>query len=406
MNERFRDAHVLVVSPVAGGSLPISRHVTEALEELGASVVHADLSFLDAPAPFTASARRPEVLEALVEHASSLVLAEAQRRRPDVVLALAQAPLSARALETLRDRDIPTAHWFVENYRVTQYWRTNAALYDWYFTVQRGVFHEKLGSVGARNVSWLPVACNPSRHRPVRLSPRSTARYGSTVCFTGFGYYNRREMLRGLLDLDFKIWGRGFSGTPLSRIVQNDGMGYDELELRRIASAARIHVNLHSASHLAGVDPEGDYLNPRTFELAACGAFQLVDRRSDLPSSFAVGTEIATFEDLASLRERIAYYDRHDEERRSMARAARRRALRDHTYRHRMSALLSRVLGSREPRDDSVVQPQLEGFREIAERRFRRRADFEALHASLAERPHATDDEWLLELAGLQETHS
>lgn len=28
-----------------------------------------------------------------------------------------------------------------------------------------------------------------------------------------------------------------------------------------------------------GVEPYGDFVNPRTFESAACGAFQLVDSR-------------------------------------------------------------------------------------------------------------------------------
>jgi len=86
--------------------------------------------------------------------------------------------------------------------------------------------------------------------------------------------------------------------------------------------------------------PGGDFVNPRTFELALCGAFQLVDRRTLLPELFD-DDELAQFGSLPELKERLAYFLAHPEARAAFAARARQRALTDHTYAARMETLLA-----------------------------------------------------------------
>ena len=80
----------------------------------------------------------------------------------------------------------------------------------------------------------------------------------------------------------------------------------------------------------------GDYLNPRTFELAGARAFQLVDRRRYLPELLQPGLELETFEDVNECRKKITYYLEHEDERQEIADNGYRRAVAEHTYRHRM----------------------------------------------------------------------
>ena len=61
----------------------------------------------------------------------------------------------------------------------------------------------------------------------------------------------------------------------------------------RVFNASRINLNIHSCNG-EGLDPEADFVNPRTFELAACGAFQLVDERCLRPELFT-DQEVASF---------------------------------------------------------------------------------------------------------------
>jgi spore maturation protein CgeB len=91
------------------------------------------------------------------------------------------------------------------------------------------------------------------------------------------------------------------------------------------------------------VNPVGDYLNPRCFELAGAGAFQLVDERSALRAAFEPGSEVETFRDLDECRRKIRQFLAHPDEGVAIASAARTRALAEHTYVHRMQEAL-RVL--------------------------------------------------------------
>ncbi|MFO0417482.1 MAG: glycosyltransferase, partial [Pseudomonadota bacterium] len=117
-------------------------------------------------------------------------------------------------------------------------------------------------------------------------------------------------------------------------------------EYTKIFNSSAINLNLHSSNERDGVDPSGDFLNPRTFELAACGAFQLVDQRSLLGECFEPGREIVTFDSLGDLREKIDFYLAHPERRAGVIEAARARVLRDHTYDKRMESMLSVIYTS------------------------------------------------------------
>jgi spore maturation protein CgeB len=111
----------------------------------------------------------------------------------------------------------------------------------------------------------------------------------------------------------------------------------------RIFAATRINLNIHSANHVAGLDPDADYVNPRTFELAACSAFQLVDARTPLPAMFR-DDEVVTFRSVAELRRQITHYLAHPEERAAIAARARARVLAEHTFVHRVSRIFTELL--------------------------------------------------------------
>jgi spore maturation protein CgeB len=83
----------------------------------------------------------------------------------------------------------------------------------------------------------------------------------------------------------------------------------------------------------------GDFVNPRTFEIASCGAFQLVDKRELLPELFT-DDELAVFDSMDELKEKIVWYKTRPEERKGLADRARERVLREHTYAARMRLLL------------------------------------------------------------------
>jgi spore maturation protein CgeB len=268
---------------------------------------------------------------------------------PDLVLALAQAPLNLAVLEHLRKKKFLTAMWFVENYRHLTYWQQLAGGYDYWFVIQQAGCFDALKRAGARQVHYLPMAAHPALHRPLTLTAAEQDEYGADVSFVGAGYANRRKLLPEWLSKDwsFKLWGNEWEGADdLQPVLQRSGARIDSETCIKVFNATAINLNLHSCSG-DGLDPEADFVNPRTFELAACGAFQLVDERSLFPDLFS-SDEMVRFTAAAEVPSLIRAWLADAPRRRAIAAAARRRVLAHHTYEHRMRDLLA-TIGMQQP---------------------------------------------------------
>lgn len=340
-----RPLRVLVVLPFYGGSLPIGRYCADALTGLGHVV-----EVFEAPAFFGAftalknlrvTSDRLEYLEnSFLQVVSQAICAKAETFGPDLVLALAQAPLSRQALKRLRRDGVATAMWFVEDFRVFSYWEAFAPYYDVFAVIQKEPFPEKLAAVGQENALYLPLAADPAVHRPLELSPVERRIYGARLSFMGAGYPNRRLAFAQLLDDGLAIFGSDWDGdATLASRLRLDGRRITTEEAVKTFNAAGVNLNLHSSVTVDKLVPGGDFVNPRTFELAMCGAFQLVDRRALLPELFSED-ELAQFGDMEELKERLNYFQARPEERAAYAERARQRALAEHTYARRMERLL------------------------------------------------------------------
>ena len=343
-----RALRILVVLPFYGGSLPVGRHCLHALRELGH---HAEP--FEAPSFFSAfsalktlniTADRLEQLEnGFLNVMSQAVLAKVQTFEPDLVLSMAQAPLNRQALKRLRGDGVATAMWFVEDSRLFTYWRAFAPAYDAFFVIQREPLLTELADMGV-TASYLPMAALPSLQRPLELAAAERHRFGSDVSFLGAGYPNRRVAFRQFTDLRLKIWGTEWEGESLlAPFIQAEGARISSEDSVKIFNASAININLHSSVQARELVPAGDFVNPRTFEVAACGAFQLVDARTLLPPLFTPD-EMITFTSLEELRQHIHHYLPRPEERAAVAARARARVLAEHTYAHRMDTLLN-VMG-------------------------------------------------------------
>ncbi len=336
---------VLVVLPFYGGSLPIGRYAAEGLKEAGCLV-----EIFEAPAFFPAytalkelrvsSDSLDELQNSFLHMVAQAVLAKAEAFAPDLVLCLAQAPLSRFALRQLRKRGMRTAMWFVEDFRLFTYWRAFAPYYDIFAVIQKEPFTAELAAIGQSNALYLPLAALPSFHRPLELTPGERKEFGAGLSFLGAGYPNRRKAFACFLDLGLKIWGTEWEDEPaLAPLIQRQGERISPEDAVRIFNATDINLNLHSSVQTEDLVSHGDFVNPRTFELAACGAFQLVDERSLLPELFS-DEELARFGSLEELREKIAWFKERPEERAGFAKRAKQRVLADHSYAQRMRTLL------------------------------------------------------------------
>jgi spore maturation protein CgeB len=344
-----RRLRVAVVGPMYGGSLPIAGYLERAFNSLG----HVTLLVDNAPAwnlyqAVTDGTKTKKAAAQLAEMFTHFLnewtYARVAEFLPDICVVLAQAPVDMSFPGRLRKDGIVTAFWYVENWRHFPYWKSIAPYYDCFFHIQPGQFEQELTKAGCPVQAYIPTGCDPEIHHPVELTPEQQADLACDISFAGAGYANRIAMFKGLTDYDFKIWGVDWIAYELRALVRNPGQRFSPEDFARIVAASKINLNLHSSIATDGVDANADAVNPRVFEIAACGGFQLCDPCTNLDALFDFDSEIPVYRGLPELRKKLDYFLRHDDDRREYARRARERALRDHTYQKRAQSMLEIML--------------------------------------------------------------
>lgn len=212
-------------------------------------------------------------------------------------------------------------------------------LYDWIFTCKKASVDELL-ALGARRVRYLPLGYDEASHYPVRPPKELAEKYRSQVVFAGIYTADRARFLSALGDFRLAVWGMHWKKSLLApglwRSVRGTGNNRlaSGLELSVILNSSRIALNFLR-------EENRDTHNHRSFELPACGVFTLSQDSEELRSFFTEGKEIAFFSSEAELREKVAYYLKHDRERETMARAA---CLRVRTGKHTIQDRVVRML--------------------------------------------------------------
>lgn len=179
---------------------------------------------------------------------------------------------------------------------------------------------------------FLPEGCDPDVHKPLEPAPADLV---SDITMIGNIHPSRVRLLEQIADFDLKIWGRVWPRwleSPVEAKYMGRFLAGDEKAMAMRGSKVVLN-NLHFA--------EIESSNCRMFEAAGCGAFQLAEWRPGLDDLFTDGEEIVFYRSTEDLRALLAHWLERDEERRVIGDAARDRAIRDHTYEHRIDELLA-----------------------------------------------------------------
>jgi hypothetical protein len=113
----------------------------------------------------------------------------------------------------------------------------------------------------------------------------------------------------GKPDIDFKVWGTGYRTLPARYWV---GAYFENSELDALYAASRISLNDHRPAMAAA-----GFINPRVFDILAAGGFCISDPNPAITDLF--GDAVPQYSSPAHLRELIAYYLDHEEERQILA---------------------------------------------------------------------------------------
>jgi spore maturation protein CgeB len=255
--------------------------------------------------------------------------------RPEVVLVVKGGPITPQVVRRVKAR---TGAVFVNVFPDNPLWMIPfecLEAYDLFFTKERYAMRA-LQSVGLRNLHYLPMYCVPEQHHPVTLTAEERERYGAAVSLVGSRYAYRERLVRELADYPLRVWGGGWTraaGPEVRGLVAGSAV-FGRAKLC-VYSGSTVSLNPHHPMNdIVGV-------NTRAFELAAAGACQVADDKEDLAALFKPGEEVLTYRDLAGLKRQLDACLARPDEARAIGANARRRALAEHTLRHRVEEMLS-----------------------------------------------------------------
>jgi spore maturation protein CgeB len=317
-----RDMHVMLVPTGLWAYRPIDDGVADALRALARDVTVA------------AAANDP--------------VAQAGALRPDLVLVINPLEtLRGEQVEAIRGMGIRTAVWMTDDPYYSDVSLALAPIYDHVFTLDAGcVPHYRERGVSAHHV---PLGVNPQLYQP-RRAPLVNR---FDVVFIGSAFQNRVRFfdeIAGYLASKHAFisgywWERLANFETLKGRIHN-GYWISPEETSVYYSGAGIVINLHRGEDETNRNTLGIAAvsaNPRTFEIAACGAFQLTDVRADLGSYYEPGREIATYSTPAELMAQIEHYLAHPEDRHRIALRGLERTLREHTFVSRLERILALI---------------------------------------------------------------
>lgn len=271
------------------------------------------------------------------------------RFQPDVVFTMVGNKLKDPYIEIIKKQRIPMAIWMTEDsFYIDQSIRI-VQPYDYIFTIDKRAL-EVYKRRGYQHVFHLPLGTDTDIFYPREVNEK----YKSDICLVGVPYTNRIKHIKYLLkNTSYKIKIVG----PNWNFHLNKFRGYPNLETRtdwispeEVAAyynGAKIVLNIHRAyneSHnLNKHGVKNKSINNRTFDIAACEAFQLIDINDDLCEHFEDESHIVSFKTKEDLLHKITHYIIHENERITISKQAKNYTIRSHTFEQRIIKLFKIV---------------------------------------------------------------
>lgn len=324
-----------------------SRAAAQALRRLGCDVLEIDQRMYFPSVKLLTSRVVARLLRPLlIKELNNDILSLAENFQPDFLFAFKGMFVTADTLRSLRRRGISLYNFFPDTSAFTHGKMLIAALpeYDCIFHTKFFWFDDASKRLKLRAGHFLPHGYNPEVHRPIQLNARDMAEYGCDVSFIAVHSGYKEDILDRLLSLrpqlNLRIWGNGWTERCRSQRLSRCILGYGLLSERfsRAIQAAKINLAIMNGPRPGA--SSGDLTTSRTYAIPASGGFMLHQRNHEVLELYRENEEIACFESVEELAEKIDYFLANPEERKAIARAGHERCVPAYSYDNRMAQIL------------------------------------------------------------------
>lgn len=257
--------------------------------------------------------------------------------------------LSPRTIDLLKKNKIELAVWLTEDPFYIDQTIKEIRDYDYVFTVDSGAL-KKYRSLGFTHVYHLPLGTDPT----IFTEEYSDARYNSDVLLVGYPYPSRVQLVEFLLkfgDFEITVIGKQWHNLLSKKFrthpnLKTYNVWLEPEEIAKFYNGAKIVLNPHRSSSFSHnqnrENIENESMNNRTFDIAVCGAFQLIEDVADLRNFFSEA-EMVSYTGLEDCLEKVEFYLREENIRKSVAAIVRNKVLNEHTFQNRINKILNMI---------------------------------------------------------------
>lgn len=258
-------------------------------------------------------------------------LEKVQAEKPDIILCvLLGYEIWLETLELVRRGcNAVIINWSTDDsWKYEQFSTFVAPVFDVYATTSPDaiVKSERDGHSNFILTQWAASARNLAE-------PLPSAKCRYQISFVGTAYGNRSKWISGLEDRGIKVecFGHGWKNGP----VRSE-------EIPQIMRESVISLNFgDSGMVMRGLAPgRSRQIKARVFEVPGAGGFLMTESVENMDRFYRVGEEIAVYEGISDLVDKITHFLSHSEERDRIAMAGHVRTRNEHTYEARFLNLL------------------------------------------------------------------
>ncbi|MED3457852.1 DUF3880 domain-containing protein, partial [Bacillus thuringiensis] len=270
---------------------------------------------------------------------------------PDIVFTLLGNHLPQKAIQYFKKWNIKLAVWLTED---PFYIDTSLLLlnnFDFIFTIDSEAL-KYYTALGYTNVYHLPLATNIDVFKP----SLKNIKYKSEVLFIGYPYPNRVKLIHFLLEntpYHYTIIGRHWRNKLLKKWKNHRRIKIIEewippQEVALYYNNASLILNPHR-SHLFPQNKnknkvKNNTINNRTFDIAACQGFQIIEEKSDLLSFFNKD-EIISYNSFEDCLNKVSLYLDDTISKRLMVEKIHTKVITQHTF-HKRIHFITTILQS------------------------------------------------------------
>ncbi len=270
-------------------------------------------------------------------------------QKPDVALfALFENEFDPKIVDSLKEITKTVVYFFDDPWRkkFANYWKR----YFSFFSTPDYMMYKKYLAEGFDNAIFSPFGYNKNIYKKLDTEKKYD------VSFIG-GYSPLRDWIIRRLKkkgIEVKVFGRGWN---------KEKSWLTEEEMVKVINQTKINLNLSNAvsyyppflfwslhsvravKELLLLRKTIEQVKGRHYEINGCGGFQLSFNIPGLEVAFEIGKEIAVYNSLKDLPQRIIYFLEHENERNEIALNGYNRSVKDHLAQNYMKQLVNKVIG-------------------------------------------------------------